>query len=453
METMDVFNVKMCWGNLGFDYVHSDSVGNSGGILCIWDPYSFRKTSSTVSNYFVIIQGVWLKTGNNLLIVSVYAPHDMKEKHMLWDYLTHVIHSWNGEVVIMDDFNEVRYKSDRFGSVFNVHGANAFNSFIANAGLEEVPLGGSSFTWCHKSATKMSKLDRFLIYENLLITCPNITAITLERYLLDHRPILLCESRFDYGPSPFCFYHYWLEMDGFNNFVEDMWSVSPGNNSNPLCSMAMNLKFLKLKIKEWNQRNIKDLKSGKAKLKEVLEALDADIDKGNGTADMVTKRSEVVNSLQEIDKIQTMEIAQKAKIKWCIEGDENSSKIPDANLVKDFRPISLIGSMYKIIAKIMANRPVGVLGDIVNEVQSSFIAERQILDGPFILNEVLQWCKLKKKQSLIFKVDFEKAFDSIRWDFLDDILKKISFGDKWCNWIQSCLRLSRGSIIINGSPT
>ncbi|GKA43664.1 RNA-directed DNA polymerase, eukaryota, reverse transcriptase zinc-binding domain protein [Tanacetum coccineum] len=128
-------------------------------------------------------------------------------------------------------------------------------------------------------------------------------------------------------------------------------------------------------------------------------------------------------------------------------------KIPDANVVKDFRPISLIGSLYKIIAKILANRLVVVLGDIVNEVQSAFIADRQILDGPFILNEVLQWCKSKKKQSLIFKVDFEKAYDSVRWDFLDEVLKKCGFGDKWCTWIQSCLRSSRGSIIINGSPT
>nr|GFC60860.1 RNA-directed DNA polymerase, eukaryota [Tanacetum cinerariifolium] len=57
------------------------------------------------------------------------------------------------------------------------------------------------------------------------------------------------------------------------------------------------------------------------------------------------------------------------------------TKIPDANLVKDFKPISLIGSIYKIIAKILANRLVGVLEDIVNEVQSAFIVERQILDG------------------------------------------------------------------------
>nr|GFA67488.1 RNA-directed DNA polymerase, eukaryota [Tanacetum cinerariifolium] len=99
-------------------------------------------------------------------------------KEMLWDYLTYEIGTWKWDVVIMGDFNEVRYKSDRFGSMFNVQGANVFNSFITNAGLEEVPLGGSSFTWCHKSATRMSKLDRFLIYENLLNTCPNITAIT-----------------------------------------------------------------------------------------------------------------------------------------------------------------------------------------------------------------------------------------------------------------------------------
>nr|GFA25188.1 RNA-directed DNA polymerase, eukaryota, reverse transcriptase zinc-binding domain protein [Tanacetum cinerariifolium] len=62
-------------------------------------------------------------------------------------------------------------------------------------------------------------------------------------------------------------------------------------------------------------------------------------------------------------------------------------KIPDAKLVKDFRPISLIGSLYKIIAKILATRLVGVLGDLVSEVQSAFVADRQILDGPLILNE------------------------------------------------------------------
>nr|GFC46631.1 RNA-directed DNA polymerase, eukaryota, reverse transcriptase zinc-binding domain protein [Tanacetum cinerariifolium] len=122
-------------------------------------------------------------------------------------------------------------------------------------------------------------------------------------------------------------------------------------------------------------------------------------------------------------------------------------------MVKDFRPISLIGSVYKIVAKILANRLVLLLGGLVSDTQSAFLKERQILDGPFILNEVIQWCKKKKKQSMIFKVDFEKAYDSVRWDFVDTILRKFGFGDKWCKWIHSCLQSSRGSILINSSPT
>ncbi|GKB59738.1 RNA-directed DNA polymerase, eukaryota, reverse transcriptase zinc-binding domain protein [Tanacetum coccineum] len=46
------------------------------------------------------------------------------------------------------------------------------------------------------------------------------------------------------------------------------------------------------------------------------------------------------------------------------------------------------------------------------------------MDGPFILNEVMHWCKVKHKQALIFKVDFEKAYDSVRWDYLDEGLKQ-----------------------------
>ncbi|GJT60355.1 RNA-directed DNA polymerase, eukaryota [Tanacetum coccineum] len=89
-------------------------------------------------------------------------------------------------------------------------------------------------------------------------------------------------------------------------------------------------------------------------------------------------------------------------------------------------------------------------GDIPNGCNSNFIALiPKIIDA----NMVLQWCRKKRKHALIFKVDFEKAYDSVRWDFLDDVLDKFGFGVKWRNWIQSCLRSSRGSILINGSPT
>ena len=108
----------------------------------------------------------------------------------------------------MGDFNEVRNKNERFESVFHVQGADVFNKFISKANLEEVPLGGCAFTWCHTSASKMSKLDRFLLSEGLLSENPNFSATTLDRFLSDHRPILLREFSHNYGPTPFRLFHY-----------------------------------------------------------------------------------------------------------------------------------------------------------------------------------------------------------------------------------------------------
>ncbi|GJT53986.1 RNA-directed DNA polymerase, eukaryota [Tanacetum coccineum] len=128
-------------------------------------------------------------------------------------------------------------------------------------------------------------------------------------------------------------------------------------------------------------------------------------------------------------------------------------KFHDAKVVSDFRPISLIGSLYKIITKILANRLTLVISDLISDVQSAFVTSRQILDGPFILNELLSWCKHKKLKAMFFKVNFEKAFDSIKWDYLDDVLMMFWFGNKWWCWIRGCLKSARGSVLVNGSPT
>ncbi|GKD62727.1 cysteine-rich receptor-like protein kinase [Tanacetum coccineum] len=75
------------------------------------------------------------------------------------------------------------------------------------------------------------------------------------------------------------------------------------------------------------------------------------------------------------------------------------------------------------------------------------------MDGPLIINELVSWCKSKKGQTLLFKVDFQKVFDSVRWDHLDDILGKFGFGATWRGWIRGCLLSSKALVLVNGSPT
>nr|GFB67578.1 RNA-directed DNA polymerase, eukaryota [Tanacetum cinerariifolium] len=224
---------------------------------------------------------------------------------------------------MMGDFNEVRYKSERFGSNFKAYDADIFNSFIHNAGLNEVHLGGSAFTWCHKSATKISKLDRFLVSENLLHSCSNINVISLDCYISDHRPILLREAIFDYGPIPFRFYNYWLEVDGFDKLVRDAWNDAPGNKKNAIRNFMYKLKYTKEKIRGWLSTYRLNSRGALAKLKEDLRMFDEAIDKGNSPVEMVHKRLETLNKIQQVNNTHMSEVAQKAKIKWVVEGDEN----------------------------------------------------------------------------------------------------------------------------------
>nr|GEX50686.1 RNA-directed DNA polymerase, eukaryota [Tanacetum cinerariifolium] len=118
-----------------------------------------------------------------------------------------------------------------------------------------------------------------------------------------------------------------------------------------------------------------------------------------------------------------------------------------------FRPISLIGCTYKIIAKLLAFRPAKVIHKIVSPNQTAFIKGRQILNGVLVANEVIDYALNSGTNRHFFKVDFAKAFDSVRWEFLLDTMKQMGFSAKWISWISGCLQSASISVLVNGSPT
>jgi hypothetical protein len=123
-----------------------------------------------------------------------------------------------------------------------------------------------------------------------------------------------------------------------------------------------------------------------------------------------------------------------------------------ADQIKDFRPISLVGGMYKIIAKLLANRLSAILGKIVSPSQNAFVKGRQILDSVLIANECLN-CRLKSNiPGVICKLDLEKAYDHVNWAFLSYLLRRCGFPEKWRQWIYFCISSVRFSILVNGSP-
>ena len=110
-----------------------------------------------------------------------------------------------------------------------------------------------------------------------------------------------------------------------------------------------------------------------------------------------------------------------------------------------------MGGLYKVSAKMLANRLRIVIGNVISEIQSAFVKGRQILDGILVVNKVVDEAKKLKKNLLLFKVDFVKKCDSVDWNFLDDVMCKMSFPRLWRKWMKECVTTATTTILVNVS--
>jgi hypothetical protein len=97
--------------------------------------------------------------------------------------------------------------------------------------------------------------------------------------------------------------------------------------------------------------------------------------------------------------------------------------------LKDFRPISLVSGIYKIISKVLANRLRLVMNNIIS-TQNTFVKGKQILDSVLIASESLDFRLKFGDPRLLCKLDMEKAYDHVNWEFLLYLLRRCGFGQK-----------------------
>ena len=156
----------------------------------------------------------------------------------------------------------------------------------------------------------------------------------------------------------------------------------------------------------------------------------------------------IIRSLNEGFVEGKMSITQREGIITCIpKGDK------PREFLKNWRPISLLNVVYKIGSSCIANRMKEVLPQLINEDQTGFVPGRYIGDNLRLLYDIMDYLKNENLPGLLVSIDFEKAFDSVNWEFMRKVLRHFGFGDDMLRWVSTFYTEIKSSIIVNGQAS
>ena len=127
-------------------------------------------------------------------------------------------------------------------------------------------------------------------------------------------------------------------------------------------------------------------------------------------------------------------------------------KVSNPKNLGQFRPISLCNFVYRVISKVLANRLKPLMKNLISPQQSAFIPRRLIQDCIMVAHECFHHISHKKKGSvaeMAIKLDLNKSFDHVEWDFLLAVMNKMGFCSRWQSWIYQCLSTTTLQFLVN----
>ncbi|GKV47369.1 hypothetical protein SLEP1_g54274 [Rubroshorea leprosula] len=324
LEEVEESLCRALWNSDNFDWIMQKSMGNSGGLLCIWNKSCFIKQGVIEGGGFIGVSGEWGKERKKCNVINVYAPCDRHRKVLLWEELAGRVLEEGGCWLLAGDFNAVRNVSERRGKRGETQDMQDFNHFVESTGLIDVGLRNRKFTWYRPDGSSMSRLDRFLMSTEMSLLATDWVHEGVARLVSDHCAIILKASNTDWGPKPFRVMDAWQQHPDFRSFVDDKWkNLQVEGWAGYICKQK--LKLMKDECKRWNKEVFGNVETRWGILSKDIEALDIKSEEIELDENEVLFRRGCFQEMWEILRKREALWKQKSRINWIRLGDANTA--------------------------------------------------------------------------------------------------------------------------------
>ncbi|XP_062075097.1 uncharacterized protein LOC133779116 [Humulus lupulus] len=486
---------------LNWDYYSSPVT--EGRILIIWRRVFVKVTVLEETSQYVHSNIKMAGQKFPFSATFVYARNTIEERKILWKSLPK---SSAAAWVMLGDFNAIFTAKDRNGGK-PVPKTELLDSsqWFASSQLNVLKQTGSFFTWTNNQdghARIYSKIDHVFVNEDWLDLFPNTTAVFNWETVSDHCSCTLSIQAMEHlGVKLFRYYNFWADHKDFKEVALDNWRKPIQGTG--LKAIYLKTMWLKHKLKRFNRDHIGDIGVQFQKAKDDFQAALFHAQQYPRDFTLQDKVKVAAEAFIIQEQMYHSFLDQRSKINWFGKGDSNtayfhaclkkrkeenriasyvteqgdeicravgqffeSGSIPEEllnttlSLVPksdnpsrdvDYRPIACCCTIYKCISKLLCYRLAKVLPVLVQSNQGAFVQGRSIAHNILIFQDLIKnYGRSAISPRCAIKIDISKAYDTVDWWFIEDLLKALRFPVRFISWIMTCLKNTSYFLLMNG---
>ncbi|KAJ4813587.1 RNA-directed DNA polymerase (reverse transcriptase)-related family protein [Rhynchospora pubera] len=301
-----------------------DSIGTRGGVLLAWDGRIFSLLNSQATQHLLSVDLELNKDGSRLRLTAVYGPSTSETRPAFLHSLQAATPVSGTPWLLCGDFNVTISPTERTNSSYGIQDSELFRDTLCNLQLIDLPLSDRNYTWSNmRPSPSMAKLDRILINHSFSTLFPNSCLQSLANTSSDHIPIL-CSVRTNFKRSNlFRFENFLLRVPALQDLVLNLWFSNPTATSPNHLNEKLNL--LATEITAWSKHRQTSLKIQLSFIRQFLSRCDRAAETRNLSELETWLKAMLKRRFTELSVLEELYWRQRAKVKWRVEGDRNTS--------------------------------------------------------------------------------------------------------------------------------